>query len=544
VKLVVLCLIFALFTALVPSNYVIAVSNSVVISKIQTGGSGSGTTLQEYVQIFNNSENEVNITNWCLQFSSDTNILTADYREIICLEKLELSIDYVLKPNSYALFVSSVFSSENLLIYNDGIFSNNTNIPGTNGSVRLINDNNIVIDMVGWGNGISETTALSSLSGGNIFLRKIDGVSLIDSDNNSLDFDTIVSPSLLEGGGISEILVQVDVCENIPDLQIEIPYGYLVDEDGFCKLDVCPNLDELQVIIPEGYQKLSSSINCTLVPLESAVLLITELYPNAPSTDAGNEFIEIYNPNNRTIDLKGYKIQVGPSFTKEYVFDSGGIGSGQYKTIKDTQSGIVLPNTSGVKLRLVSPAGGVVSETAVYSNASDGVSWALVDDQWIYTNQVTPETTNQPYVQPIELEIVGVTSVLAPCPVGKYRNPETNRCRNIETAVSQLVPCDEDEYRSPDTNRCRKIALASALSACPEGQERNPETNRCRKVSVLGVSSTDVPTITDIQSINTASGINWNIISITLIATIGYLIYEWRFELRQYYSRLRQKLVQ
>ncbi len=178
-----------------------------------------------------------------------------------------------------------------------------------------------------------------------------------------------------------------------------------------------------------------------------------------------------------------------------------------------------------------------------YQNAEDTLSWALVDDVWIFTNQITPNGANKPYVESAQNEVEGVTSVLAPCPAGKYRNPETKRCRTIETAVSLLTPCDEDEYRSPDTNRCRKVTTASSgLQPCDTGEERNPETNRCRKVSTLGVKSqTDIAEVADSKVENMAGKPNWGVLSATTLGTVGYMLYEWRRELKMKLYRVKIK---
>jgi hypothetical protein len=360
------------------------------------------------------------------------------------------------------------------------------------------------------------------------------------------------------------------MCPNIDGLQDVVPTEYTKDSVGNCYLDFCPNIAELQIEAPIGYEKQLGSEVCTEIALENAVLLITELLANAPSTDTGLEFIEIYNPNNRAIELGGYSLQVGPNYTKQFTITSGKINANEYMVFSDSDSGIVLPNTTGVSLRIVAPAGNIVFETSTYNNAGDSVSWALVEDQWIYTNRPTPKGANLPFLEAALDEEIGVTTLLAPCPIGKFRNPETNRCKAFETALSELQPCDEDEFRNPETNRCRSgvattsslvpcrpdqernpetnrcrnITTASSLAPCPEGQERNPETNRCRKTSVLGVSTDDIPTITDVAVASTSGSLNWPVIVVALLATFGYIFYEWRSELGHIYSRTRTKLVQ
>lgn len=555
-----LCLIVPTQTAIVVSAQALipAESNSdVILTHIQLGGSGSGTTLEEYVILYNRSDQAVNITDWCLEFSSDTNVLTANYRKIVCFTPPDVRTQYVISGVGYMLVAHPAFLDKNLAINADFVFSVLSNIPGTNGSIRLIDEVKKPVDMVGWGSGIAEGQALGSLSGGNIFARKTMDSVFIDTDVNSSDFSIIPSPTELMSGGVYEEVVEVDVCSNIAGLQTDVPEGFLQDEIGNCLFDVCPDIEGLQLTAPVGYY-LDDTGECRVVPLEDASLLITELYPNAPGVDSGNEFIEIYNPTDRTVLLNGYRLQVGPNFSKEYVFSEGSLLSGEYRSFSDSITGIVLPNSNGVVLRLVTPAGTVVSESDAYSNAKEAVSWAYVDGQWIYTNQITPNDANKPFLEKAQNEILGVTSVLGPCAAGKYRNPETNRCRNLETAVSTLKPCDENQYRNPETNRCRNVASASSnlvpckpgqernpetnrcrsiagssanLKPCAEGQERNPATNRCRKVA--GATTSNSGLVTDVPVNNTEGSLNWFVILSVVLGTCGYIAYEWRTELRQ-----------
>lgn len=71
---------------------------------------------------------------------------------------------------------------------------------------------------------------------------------------------------------------------------------------------------------------------------------------------------------------------------------------------------------------------------------------------------------------------VSATSTLKPCQPGQTRNPATNRCRGA-TSTSALKPCMVGQERNPETNRCRKVAAASTslpsiqdIESAPDGR--------------------------------------------------------------------------
>jgi hypothetical protein len=148
-----------------------------------------------------------------------------------------------------------------------------------------------------------------------------------------------------------------------------------------------------------------------------------------------------------------------------------------------------------------------------------------------------------------------------PCPEGKYRNPLTNRCRNIEADASVLSSCADDEYRSPDTNRCRKTVLAAAtITPCQEGYERNPDTNRCRKIANESTApkpcdpgqerNPDTGRCRKITATSNAANVidqpkkqglfntNSLILGIVGVAAVSYGVYEWRSEIGSMFGRL------
>ena len=183
------------------------------------------------------------------------------------------------------------------------------------------------------------------------------------------------------------------------------------------------------------------------------------------------------------------------------------------------------------------------------------------------------------------------TSTLAPCPEGKYRNPETNRCKNIEVesepktcnegyylnpdtnrckkvetpaepkicedgyylnpatnrcnklpTEKELTPCKEGYERNPETNRCRKVTSAEddELAPCAEGYERNPDTNRCRKIKTNdGADYALVPTTGGVEQKNFTA--LWVIGGVALVG-IGAVIFQFRHELGHFFRKLFAKL--
>jgi len=538
--------------------HVNAVSNAIVIAQLQTGGAASSTATEEIVILYNNADADVEITDWCIEYSSAADNVGFEH----CFTAPDETTELWLSSKNFASIATETFVTAHPLFAPDFIFSGG--MSSSSGHLRVFDHLLVEQDKLGWGGAVSpETTATLPHAKGEVLSRDLT-TQIIDTDDNSTDFGSTEMMSVIISG-VYENEVIVDVCANVEDIQIQLPIGFLQDEVGDCYKDVCLNLEELQVEVPPGYTKAGDV--CTLIPLEDATIFITELVANAAGSDDGKEFIELYNPLEREVQLKGYVLEVGPDYTKQHMFMDGSLEPKEYRVFSDIETGVTLPNTSGVQLRLVSPHGEVVSRSDVYSLADDDVSWALVEDNWIYTNQITPGSANKPYLQSVIDEVLGITTVYAPCPEGKVRNSDTNRCRNIVSAVSLLSPCDENQYRHPNTNRCRNSstttssltpcrvdqernpatnrcrslnsAASSSLTPCKEDQERNPDTNRCRKTTTLGLSSDNVSKVSDIAVESSSGTVNWPIIALTLFVTCGYMMYEWRAEVLRATQSLR-----
>lgn len=139
---------------------------------------------------------------------------------------------------------------------------------------------------------------------------------------------------------------------------------------------------------------LSSLVS--LLPPSGPPIEITELLPNpaAPAKDANDEYVEIYNPNDVAVDLVGYKLQTGQSFTRTYTFPQVKIEPKSYLVITSGATSISLSNTEG-RARLLDRAGKVVSRTDSYHKAPDGSAWALINGTWQWTTTPTRGAANR-----------------------------------------------------------------------------------------------------------------------------------------------------
>lgn len=583
---------------------VFAASSDVVISQVQLGTAASASN--EFIELYNNSSTDTEVTNWCLYYASATS--SAQGSRLGCIVPDNLRLHLYLPTHTYAYAISNQLLAAFPLLGSDLRFS--ATLSGIAGHVRIVNSVGSDVDKLGWGaSALSPETSPSVVPpNGKILQRKTLSLGVLqDSDNNANDFELATARSSYAYGAIYEVQ---DICANIDGIQAALPTGYAVDTAGLCTpppVDQCNNIDGLQAIVPTGYGladdgtcQVDECINITglqlVVPigmdqspagqcvdhdecnniagiqstapayyvardgiclLNLAALRITELLPNVVGTDTGMEFIELYNPNDFSVDLGLYQISVGTESPKLYNFPTGSmIAAGQYATFFNDDIKFTLANTGG-RVNVVTADGQAVDSSDAYTDAPEGESWELLDGTWQYTNQPTPGSANLPPLIITDDASLEVDTV-KPCGPNQYRNPETNRCRLLITIASSLSPCKDGQYRSEETNRCRSIASevgdltqraenqernpvtnrcrsiaanTEVLGACKEGQERNPDTNRCRNVT-----APTVPTAAfAVEPIADASGavITWWAIGGIGMVALAYAGWEWRSEIKK-----------
>lgn len=124
--------------------------------------------------------------------------------------------------------------------------------------------------------------------------------------------------------------------------------------------------------------------------------IINEILPNpaSPQTDADDEFIELYNPNDSSFDLSGFKLAFGSTNPKKYTFPEGTVLSAKtFRIFTSGDTSISLSNEAA-QVWLLDPNDKVIDTSQPYSSAKDGQAWALNNGAWIWTLQPSPNSMN------------------------------------------------------------------------------------------------------------------------------------------------------
>lgn len=492
----VMSIVVLLASAYVSPTY--ATSADIIITQIQAGGIGAAT--QELVIIYNNSSNEVDISNWCLKNKSNV--------AFACFFTFSPSTSIVLPAHHYATIGSNAMSIEfNQMNFSAAYHSLNQSsgsIVGGGDTITLVDSQGQIVDSHTW---------TTNLIGGMSYARKkasSDPLLFLDTDSAS---DWFIEQLSFIPETATEVRVgAIDLCPNIDGAQSDIPEGLIVDSFGECSV---PTEDPFDPEIP------------ILLPIR-----FSELLPNAVGADTGNEFIELYNPNNALIDISGFVVQYGAEFEKSFTIPAETfIQPMGYVVLRNGELTFALPNALGY-VRLVTPAGVTIDETG-YEDTKDGAAWANIEGVWQYVIEPTPGFANNQTAT--TASNAPEQKTIQPCAANQYRSAETNRCRLIATTTTVRTPCKDNQYRSEETNRCRNVVAAETPAPCKEGQERSSETNRCRTVPKMTKAQHGV---LGVQTKNDGNGYVWLAVGACLLLALGYGVWEWRFELRKLFQRL------
>ena len=459
---------------------------------------------KKYIELYNPTDSNVKLAGWKIEhYKADVKTGGKEFKDEVILAN-----DFLVISNDPALTKAVKFDKVPSMIQGEG-------------SVVLSRADGSTADVVGWGE-VKKFLGAPVTGGVKTIWRCFAGNLIVDSKNNLADF------SLNKTDNDQEVA----------------PYA------------------RPQCKAPESSKPLNKCEGLKLNEIASHV---------------DEPFIELVNVSDTTITTAGCKLATSSNNSQEVLGDIE-LKPGELWAVKVKRTKLKLPKMKG-KVRILDEAGAEIDATE-YDTIPKGASWSLLDGEWVQTFAVTEGAINvfKEYVDcqsGYERNALGkcvkisapstVPDVLAPCPAGQYRHPETRRCRKIEAAKT-VTPCKEGYYRSEETGRCRSIASAAAktLKPCPDGQFRNPATGRCKKIAAADDILKDCPegfernpTTRRCRKIKTASipvvgsataGVQqvagatwgwWVFGGVSLLA-VGYGAWQWRWELSQLIRRLRR----
>lgn len=209
---------------------------------------------------------------------------------------------------------------------------------------------------------------------------------------------------------------------------------------------------------------------------------LTELLPDpaSPLTDAADEYIEIYNPTDEEVDLTGYTLKTGHDLGSKYVIKDVTVPADGYVALKSATTKLALAN-DGSSVALYAPDGTQLGATVTYPKAPAGAAWAHFDNGWGWTSESTPGVSN----------VLGIVAAAATKTTAKAKAATTK---------------------------------AAKAKASPK-PKASPKAKAAKTAKPLVAGST-------------SAGGHWLLFALAAF-TIGYIIYEFRYDIRNYYFKLR-----
>jgi predicted extracellular nuclease len=293
-KLLIIGLIVGCIHIIVPTR-VLASTPPVLISEMSMGSSNSAT--EEFVEIYNNSDETISLANWSIYYRSATGSTYS--------KKASFPTTAVIQPRSFFL-ASTVAPYDTILA---------SGMSQTGGVTELRDDKGNVIDRLGYGNTnlANGKPAAAPQSGESIYREyEVTNKTMLNTNDNLLDF--YITSSMSPG--------------SIPTIEIE----------EYSEAVVYPSI------------------------------FINELYPNPnpEQSESIDEYIELYNPNDKVVDLNGWLIK--DSSGKTFIIKNKIIEPYGYLAQYSSETSIALNNT-GDFVELYSPNADLKDQSQDYGDA-------------------------------------------------------------------------------------------------------------------------------------------------------------------------------
>ncbi len=351
-------------------------SNNIIISEILPNPIGSDQE-SEFIELYNNSNNNINLLNWRLRDSSK--------RQYIIREEI------ILKPKSY--FV--IWRSQSRIALNNSKDEVNLYAPNKDKAVQLVKYENA-----------PEGASYNATGSPPIYFwseAPTPGKDNIIKNKNHpplVDFDypkeTLVGRPIIFDSSDT-------VDEDGDELRFFWNFGdgiinYLpMPEHTFLR----PGNYAVKLVVSDGKASTSLEKIIKVMPKEIVLarespnyfipnIIISEIMPNPAGRDE-DEWVELYNQEDFNVNLGGWQLKSSKQifvFPKDFFLKPL-----EFRIIDRKQSSLALVN-KGDKIQLIDNYNNLIDEVN-YNNAPDGLSYIYLDNnKWVWTMAPTPNKEN------------------------------------------------------------------------------------------------------------------------------------------------------
>jgi len=297
---------------------------------------------EEFIELYNNLAESVDLSGWWVQEGSNTKTELAGLIPAFGFVIIE-------KPK--------------------GNLNNNGDI------VLLFDSSGKEIDRLTygeWNDGFSADNAKAAADPFSLSRKK-------DGYDTNLDANDFTLTTIITKGGANVIVYPAETLPG-PVSQVITPTTKPVEQVLGAKLEIKP--------------KKETEAAPTNSRLKNGEVVISEIFPN-PANSQLFEFIELQNTTNEEISLAGFFLDDGENGSKPYLFPKGTvIGPLDYVAYFHSDTNIIL-NNSDDAVRLFSPSKAVIDEVS-YIDTIKGSAYALTKEgKWEWTEQATPGKENR-----------------------------------------------------------------------------------------------------------------------------------------------------
>ena len=342
---------------------------AVIINEIAWMGTTNSSN-DEWIELFNNSETEINLNGWLLK-SSD--------------EKLKINLKGNIPSQGFFLLErtddQTVPNIKADLIYK-GSLSNN-------GEALILTDNNgAIVDQAdfqdGWLSGdnktkqtMERTSSVRSVSDTGLTLwqssQNVGGTPKETNSQGIINNQKLITNDQLV---MSEALPTTSTSTSASSVSSSASASTSeITEAASLQITATTNSSQKQIVYPKN-------------------IFINEILPAPEGPDDKNEWVEIFNANDFAVNLAGWQIKDVVGATKTYTLPNNSqIPANGFLLIPRTDSKITLQN-NGDGLGLFNPKSEMVDQVA-YSSAPNNQSYSHSPNGWVWGSILTPGAVNK-----------------------------------------------------------------------------------------------------------------------------------------------------